>query len=183
MQKTIFSVPLFKFVVSGWPDKKQKILDSLPALDESYRSPAGDTYTDFFINQNRSKLPSYSKVVIDSISENLNDFESEYPKKVAISSMWFEKSLKSNYHGAHNHGSLGFSAVLFVEFDPLEHKATRLISPFSSFYSGGLMEHNPEGVNEGTLLIWPSIIIHDVEPNKSEKQRTIISFNIKGDTE
>ena len=94
--------------------------------------------------------------------------------------MWFERSFESNYHGAHNHGSLGFSAVLFVEFDPLEHKPTRLIAPFNGFYSGGLIEHRPEGVNEGTLLIWPSILLHDIEPNRSKKRRTIISFNIRG---
>lgn len=178
--QTMFSIPLYRFAVPGWPAKKKRILAALPEISDKHRSPAGDTFTDFFLNNEGTSLPAYKDVVVDAISDCLDEFQQDYPAKVDLSSMWFERSLRSNYHGAHNHGSLGFSAVLFVEFDALEHRPTRFISPFMGFYAGGLIEFRPEAVSEGTLLMFPAIVLHEVEPNQSDKARTIISFNVRG---
>ena len=49
-----------------------------------------------------------------------------------------------------------------------------------SFYAGGLLDYTPKKVEEGSLLIFPAIILHDVPPNRSDKTRTVISFNIAG---
>ena len=178
--QTMFSVPLYRFVLSGWPAKKDRILKALPEITDQHRSPAGDTFTDFFLNNEGTSLPAYKDVVLDAISDCLEEFREDYPAEIDISSMWFERSFKSNYHGAHNHGSLGFSSILFLEFDQVEHNATRFIAPFMGFYAGGLIEHRPKGVSEGTLLMFPAIILHEVEPNQSDKQRTIVSFNVRG---
>lgn len=178
--QTMFSIPFYRFTVSGWPAKKERMLAALPEITDKYRSPAGDTFTDFFLTSEGTSLPAYKDVVEEALSDCLDEFGEDYPAEVEISSMWFERSLRSDYHGAHNHGSLGFSAVLFLEFDSIEHKPTRFIAPFNGFYSGGLIEYRPEGVNEGTLLMWPAILLHDIEPNRSDNQRTIIAFNIRG---
>ena len=49
-----------------------------------------------------------------------------------------------------------------------------------NFYDGGLVETIPDDVEEGTLLIFPSVILHDSQPNLSDMPRTIVSFNIRG---
>lgn len=178
--ETIFSVPLFRYRVANWPERKRQILAELPKSEPAFLSAAGDTYTDFFLNQKAGGLPRYKDVVVQAVQPHLQEFADRYPSDVRIDAMWFERSQRSHYHGAHNHGSLGFSAVLYVEFDPAAHRPTRFLAPFMHFYSGGLMEYSPEDVEEGTLLLFPAILIHEAPANTSDKPRTIVSFNIKG---
>ena len=178
--ETMFSVPLFRFRIADWAEHKRHILASLPESGPHLLSPAGDTFTDFFVNQQSGVLPSYKDAVVKAVEPSLQEFTARYPENPKIDAMWFERSRRSNYHGAHNHGSLGFSAVLYVEFDAAVHKPTRFLAPFMNFYAGGLMEHSPADVQEGTLLLFPSILIHEAPPNNSDKQRTIVSFNVKG---
>ena len=177
----MFSIPLFTFKVSGWKDKKQRILRALPKVTDEYLSLDKDSYTDFYRNDQGRSLPPYAPTVTDCLSDCLREFrDSGYPDDPVISAMWFEKSLQSNYHGVHNHGSLGYSAVLFVEFDPREHTATRFLAPFMSFYAGGLIDYTPKNVEEGTLMIFPAIILHEAQADQSGKPRTVIAFNIDG---
>lgn len=82
-------------------------------------------------------------------------------------------------HGVHNHGHSGWSAVLYVEFDPEYHTATKFYSPFNNPWSGRLQTFIPP-VNEGDLVIFPATISHEALPNESERLRTIISFNLRG---
>lgn len=176
----MFTVPLFRFRVPDWPEHKGRILAGLPPSAPELLSPAGDTYTDFFVNATARVLPSYRDVVVKAVEPCLQEFAEGYPENPKIDAMWFERSRRSNYHGAHNHGSLGFSAVLYVEFDPALHKPTRFLAPFMSFYAGGLIEYLPTDIEEGTLVVFPAILIHEAPPNSSDKLRTIVSFNIKG---
>ena len=81
------------------------------------------------------------------------------------------------YHLVHNHGSIGFSGILFVSFNENLHTATRFYSPFNNFIDGSVIGYRPV-VKEGDLLIWPSSILHEAESNHSEEDRIIISFNL-----
>ena len=40
--------------------------------------------------------------------------------------MWFERSAKNQRHSTHNHGACGYSAVLYVDFDPEVHEGMRI---------------------------------------------------------
>ena len=175
--RPMFTVPLFAYGVPDWKTKKRRIQSALPEASEANLSPSKDSYTDFFSTRGGS-LPTYADVVTRSVSECLDGFRAWIGDDLAIDSMWFETSLRGNYHAAHNHGSLGYSAVLFVDYDPAVHRPTRFLAPFHNFHTGGLMEHVPDDVDEGTLLIFPAAVIHDTQINQSDTPRTIVSFNM-----
>jgi hypothetical protein len=178
----MFSIPLFRFEQANWKEKKSRILRALPKLTDSHVSLDKDSNTDYYLNNMGKSLPAYTSTVMDCLSNSMYEFCARgFPVDPVVTPMWFETSYKSNYHGAHNHGSLGYSAILFVEFDPEVHTPTRFIAPFMNFYTGSLIDHWPKNVAEGTLLIVPSVILHDVQPNQTDKARTVIAFNIAGD--
>ena len=180
--EAMFSIPLFRFEQANWKEKKSRILRALPKLTDSHVSLDKDSNTDYYLNNMGKSLPAYTSIVMDCLSDSMDEFCARgFPVDPVVTSMWFETSYKSNYHGTHNHGSLGYSAVLFVEFDPEVHTPTRFIAPFMNFYTGGLIDHWPKNVSEGTLLIFPSVILHDIQPNQSDKARTVVSFNIAGE--
>lgn len=43
---------------------------------------------------------------------------------------------------------------------------------------GNVLEYIPEGVTEGTLIVFPTSLAHYVPVNRSEESRVILSMNI-----
>ena len=111
----MFSIPLFRFRVPDWKEGKRRILAALPEFTDEYLSPEGDSYTDYYLNNEGKSPPAYQPAVTKALAECLAEFsDAGYPDVPRITQMWFEKSLHTNYHGAHTHGALGYSAVLFL---------------------------------------------------------------------
>ena len=82
------------------------------------------------------------------------------------------------YHELHNHGQLGYSATCFLSFDPKVHTPTQFIAPFNNPLNGLIVKHIPENITEGTLLFFPSMLLHYTQPNLSTKERIVLSFNL-----
>ena len=57
-----------------------------------------------------------------------------------------------------------------------KHQPTIFISPFNDPL-GNLIEYAPD-VDEGDIIIFPSMLTHYVLPNKSSDIRIILSFNV-----
>jgi hypothetical protein len=169
MKMTVFEVPIFKYTIPNWIERKVTLMEALPK----------EGYTDFFANK-MNGLPPYIDVLGETIMECMQEFANNYPCPVMITSAWCERAKKYDMHGAHNHGATGFSAILYVDFDQFEHDATKFWSPFTDPATGDLMEYQPI-VKEGDLVIFPSFMVHEGPMNKSDKERIIVSFNIMGE--
>ena len=173
---SMFSVPIIHFEIANWKTNKQKILDVLPEFNQEHFDSNGDQYTDFF-HQSEEHLPPYADTVIEILEPYLAEFTER--RRIEFTDMWCQKSVLGMKHGVHNHGHSGWSAVLYVEFDPERHTATKFYSPFNNPWSGILQTFVPP-VKEGDLVIFPATISHEAMPNESTTDRTIISFNIRG---
>lgn len=176
----IFYVPMGKYQIENWEENKKKIMNALPQMTRDHlgnRDAAEDVYTDFWVNAKQPTLPDYSSVVIDIIAPYLRDFMGE--ETIRFGDMWTQTEYKGQYHDVHNHGGIGWSSVIYVDFDPEVHTATEFISPFNNIMNGNLVHVKPE-VQEGTMIIFPATLAHRALPNTSDKSRTIISYNLKG---
>ena len=174
----LFSFPLYRLEVPNWNLRKQRVLDALPEMTDEHLH--GGTYTDYRTSGAMQKLPSYEPVVTECLAECLAEFRDTYPDEVRISSMWFEKSVRSTYRGVRNYSSLGFTGMLMVEHDRKEHAPTRFISPHMNYHSGELLDYRAPNVEEGVLFMFPSVLLHDIDPNDSDKPLTVICFTIPG---
>ena len=97
--------------------------------------------------------------------------------------LWAQRYYKQDGMACHTHGTSSFSGVLYAEFDPNEHQATKFMAPFNNFITDRNLYLTPP-VIEGSIILFPSMLPHFAEPNKSFKPRTIFSFNLicKGST-
>ena len=172
MQFPIFEVPLLHYSIRDWKNRKQSLVDKLP----------NGEYTDFMSYKRDIEVPPYLDELSECVSEEVADFQQSYPCPVVISNAWCERARKYDHHPVHQHGAVGFSAVLYVEFDSNLHEATKFYSPFNDPATGDLMEYQPF-VKEGDLVIFPSYLLHEGPMNKSDKERVIVSFNIMGEPE
>ena len=71
------------------------------------------------------------------------------------------------------------SSVCYVDYDPEVHKPTHFYAPYLNFINGSVIDHIPEGIEEGSIIFFPSAIGHCTVPHHSDKTRTILSFNLK----
>ena len=134
---------------------------------------------DFFINDERQSLPAYHVTLRNYLKDYLQDLQNQMGFEVKINSMWYQQTVKGQYHELHNHGAIGLSCVWYLEYDPLVHQGTTFYCPFADPITGDLLQETPE-VKEGDLVVFPSYLLHEQKPNQSDVRRTVVSFNIDG---
>ena len=104
----------------------------------------------------------------------INNFEDQVKKiglnDIRIMHLWFQQYFKGDTHGWHIHG-YNFTGVYYLQFSECSPK-TQIIEPLSK----KLIEIDAK---EGDIVIFPSIYIHRASKSKSEKIKTIISFNLE----
>ena len=181
----MFLVPIESFHIPDWDKWKPKILSelkggsTLATISSSGRTSFDDMESDFYDNNKRGVLPDYYYVVKEALEPILDEFQEDYPIPLRIINMWYQATANGKMHGVHNHGPIGVSAVMYVDFDPLIHKPTTFYSPFPDYINGEVMEFVPDA-KEGDIVFFPSFVHHCQDPNQSGKQRVVISMNFAG---
>ena len=124
--------------------------------------------------------PDYLNTVRELLKEEMTWFANDLKADPQIVRAWFERALYKCHHPVHTHGHGGWSAVLFIEYDPTVHTPTVFIAPFNHFVTGMQLTYMPE-VEEGDLILFPSFLLHYTQLNESHVQRTVASFNMTVD--
>lgn len=171
----MFLIPFLHLEVCDWESKKKDIINLMNLQQLDYDN---QVVTDFHF-QNKNKFRYLSDVEF-IFKEELNIFYNFFElQNLKLNSCWFEISSENQFHQIHNHGPTGYSSVCFVDYDENIHTPTHFISPFSNFISGNCLEFIPKGIKEGSVIFFPSSILHYTLPSFNSKKRTILSFNIK----
>lgn len=185
MIETMFSIPVVKYSLSNWEQKKKGFLDLL----EQQVLELGEecVYSDY----NYEKTPDeqldlynpqskYLETVRGLVKDEMRQFARDLGCDPVIVRTWFERAYNKMYHPIHTHGHGGWSAVLYIEYDPSVHTSTVFVSPFNHFITGMQLCYMPE-VKEGDLILFPSFVLHYTQPNLSDVKRTVASFNVTVD--
>lgn len=173
----MFKIPILHLTVRDW-DVKKKLLINLIDNDRMVMHEDENVKSDYHPLLKSSPDNRYNYSINEILNDEINLFCTHYGfiyYKIVMS--WFETASDGNYHGIHNHGATGYSAVCYIDYDQQTHTPTKFISPFNNFLTGMSLHYEPK-VNEGSLIFFPSAILHHTDPNKSDKKRTILSFNI-----
>lgn len=171
MKESLFTVPNFRYELKDWAFKKKSLLRRLkPELFER-------DDRDFYFSDRGPNKNSYIHYLNDLLAHELDIFQKESNCPCIITDAWTVKYNKGDHQTVHHHRSWGFSAILYVEFDSKYHEPTYFLCPWSIPEEDLTFIGTPE-VNEGTLFIFPSCIHHFATPNKSNKQRIILSFDL-----
>ena len=105
------------------------------------------------------------------------------PQNPQLEEFWYNRYAPGHFQEVHDHKVPGnrhttYSGVYIVEMDERE------VNPTTFYYEnvpchwhgGRAVQYRTEDVKEGSVLIFPSDLMHYVKPTKH--QRTSISFNI-----
>ncbi len=174
-----FTIPFYNIQIDNWSTKNKSYWRYV--IRHNWRSILHhdlQTIIQFqkfivIISKNITILIKYLKF----LREDLNKFSNKIQTSCSLDNVWFQRYTKGNFHSPHDHGPRGYSSICFIEYDKNEHNPPRFLCPFKSVY-GSYKEYSPDNVTEGTIIFFPSMLIHYVVPTTSDKIRTIMSMNI-----
>ena len=170
MKHPFFDYPTFKYKVSDWDFKKKGLLKRIK--DDRLVRDSRDFYnTDRPTNEN-----SYVNFLSDLLHPQLEEFYNESKCRCSMTDAWAVRYDKGDHQTAHCHRAWGFSGVLYVNFDSEVHTSTYFIRPWLDRCGQTYIATPP--AEEGVMYIFPSSLLHFVIPNKSNKKRMIVSFDL-----
>tara|TARA_X000001036_G_scaffold308166_1_gene286851 strand:- start:287 stop:814 length:528 start_codon:yes stop_codon:yes gene_type:complete len=168
----LFSVNAYRVNIKDWSKKhRDRILDLVPDVQKQTNIGSRIHYTDY----HNSTLPPYHSELMKVLTPYLEDFLKENGIN-HIATLWCQKYKSGDYHPPHDHGSVGFSAVLYAKLDSDVHPSTQFFPPFPS--ENGTKVSKSFQVEEGDLIIFPAHVLHMAPPHYDDKMRVIFSFNL-----
>lgn len=194
-KKTSFLFP--KLVVSGdienFTDIKQDLIDWIYKFKEknsgiskiSNRGGWQSESKKIFVSEGFDKFAEY---IVPSITELLKSYEIE--KEIRIVQMWLNVNGPNSYNVCHRHPGSDLSGVLWIkqtpesgrfvfdDIDNVDQILTININPQYLKEKNMLPEIVPE-YQDGTVILFPSMLTHRVEINETDEDRISISFNLK----
>jgi len=98
--------------------------------------------------------------------------------EISVLDVWTVEYHYGDYQVPHTHRSVGISGILYVNFNPKEHSGTQAMQPWNDPITDQavFMDFMPE---EGTMILFPSFLIHFINPNFSRNRRTIMAFDLE----
>ena len=166
----MLNIPFYHYKVNNWREKKEQLLDFVSTLSFKFKDQIADLYTTY--GDQTSSIPL--KILEDDIVKFTTEVKYSGEMDADI---WFQKYYENQFHSPHNHGAIGYSSVLYINFDKKTHKGTRFLPPFND-PDGNHIEFAPD-VDEGSFIFFPSYLYHYTLPNKSDTIRIIMSMNIR----
>ena len=98
----LFSIPYHKLSCKNWLVKKARINKFL-----------GQRYKEDNIKTDR-KISKYKNEVLKILQVEMNDIKNMIGK-FSVTDMWSVQYHKNDFHQPHTHGSLGYSAILYLD--------------------------------------------------------------------
>tara|TARA_R100001082_G_C4315942_1_gene138972 strand:+ start:210 stop:776 length:567 start_codon:yes stop_codon:yes gene_type:complete len=173
MRYDLFEYPCFKYQIPNWEiSVKQTILNRIN-LSKFEKDSLGNFETD-------RKYSDYTQYIQDLILPELNLFCLEAQLSCHMTDAWTARYSAGDSQSVHNHCSYGFSGIIYIEYDSSIHSPTCFVAPWQDPKTDKTILKYPD-VTEGSIIIFPSYTLHYVEPNRSDKRRTILSFDLKPD--
>lgn len=190
----IFPIPVFEYQITDYKQINLELKNYIYKLKNLYpegikKSNQGGWHSPNFDIRNSSSAKNFFLKIKNKLPIIFEDYMGWECKldQVEITGMWSVINEKNSFNLRHNHANSHFSAAYYVKtnqkdgkikfFDPNEiktmyHPKIKTQNEFSS----SIVKIQPE---EGKLLLFPSYLHHSVEPNLSEDDRIVVSFNIK----
>jgi hypothetical protein len=177
MIQTLFSIPAFKFQCENWQFKKQKILDIIKNNNNLKRSLTENFNSDRSnIRGEKTQLKTY---FIEIFSYELDQFCKELGvNNVEVTDVWSVKYNLNDFQGPHNHRSYSYSGILYVDYEEHYHQPTIFVAPWNDPIQDGTLLNWVNGIKEGTMIFFPSFLLHYAPQNKVNMERIVVSFDL-----
>ena len=171
----MFHLPKWSLNINDFKMKQEQLTNLLGEYPEK-PNPFGN----FLTNRAACEDDGGSKLIekfILILQEELKEVAQAVQKHVAVTSVWSASYPQNTYHPVHNHGSLGLSGIIYLVQEP-QHPQTIFVCPWNNWITDETLLSPPK-VEEGQLVLVPSMLLHYTEPNPLLRPKRIIGFDAK----
>ena len=186
-----FSTPVWVSKIDNYKETNEEIyhyIKKLHSADDKgiIKSNVKGWHSNDF-NMKDKNVTDFIRLVSPYINRALNDMNWDISKQtVEISSMWAIINIGGASNSRHHHGNSSISAAYYVRapkncgeivfYDP--RPAPIYFHPLSTKPNSLNAMVNMVNPLEGALVLFPSYLDHSVNPNLSNEERIVISFNL-----
>ena len=168
----------FKFDVKKY---KKEILDFKSVKDTVTKSNYGGWQSDTFETVHKNFKDLFKK-----ISSNVKEVEKKLSllKELRLNNLWYNVNDLGSFNRPHEHGGAVVSGVYYVSIPKNSGSIVFLNTNLDLYYKHNIKNYNKYNSStwkiepeENKCILFPSYLVHYVEPNLSNKERISISFN------
>ena len=167
----LFEIPMWSLPSINFKKKKEQLVKLL----KNY--PEKRTGIQNFTTNRQSPRPNLKEAFTNIYEEELGMLVESVKADVAIEDIWSVSYKKGDYHSPHNHGTIGYAGILYLDF-PEGSQPTNYIQPWQNITSDTTL-FNTLPVKEGDIVIVPKFVNHFSPPHKGKKQKRIISWDMR----
>tara|TARA_Y100001937_G_scaffold93617_1_gene126793 strand:- start:684 stop:1205 length:522 start_codon:yes stop_codon:yes gene_type:complete len=171
IRNNLFEIPMWSLPTINFKKKKEQ----LTKLLKNY--PEKRVGIQNFSTNRQTPRPNLIQAFSNIIEEELGLFSQQTKCDIAIDDMWSVSYKKGDYHSPHNHGSVGYAGILYLDF-PEGSQPTHYIQPWNDIHNDTTM-FNTLPVKEGDIVVVPKFINHFSPPHKGKKSKRIISWDMR----
>ena len=174
MEIPLFHVPMYFYEIEEWERKKKALLSRVYDKNLKYHHLAN------FKSDRHTKKNRYSLDFEQIFEQELNKFKEEAKiSRLRVSDVWTIKYTQRNEgHCPHNHGSRGYSGLMYLEYDPKVHEPTKFIGPWNDPVTDMTKLTHIRDARPGVMYIWPSSLIHYADSMNTNKLRMITAWDM-----
>jgi hypothetical protein len=163
---TPFKIEFITIKTKNFAKKKKLIVEELKKYPEK-------RFRNFFSNRDNNKL---SLSLASTFKEEFINIGKHFGGNITLNSSWSVTYDKGDFHLPHNHGSIGYAGILYLDLQKQSPKTT-YIQPWNNEKDKTLL-YTPK-VKPGDIVIAPKFILHYSEVNFLSFKKRIISFDFK----
>lgn len=185
--RELFGVPIYKFKYPKHFETKQLFLNYFNNDNNFDRSSNEELQNTFFTSANLHKEQVFNPLV-DFINICLTQSFTDmgFEPSFDITSMWGVKQKKGGSHNKHIHSNTFLVGVYYLDGN-IGSKGTTFHSPYNfqnmivpRKIPGKITKPNHNRMiffEEGSVIVFPAWLEHEVPKNETDKERNIIAFN------
>ena len=167
----LFEIPMWSIPCIQFKKKKEQLVKLLKNYPEQRIG-----IQNFITNRQRPR-PNLSQAFSNIIEEELGMLSQQVKSDIVIDDIWSVSYKKGDYHSPHNHGTIGYAGILYLEF-PEGSQPTNYVQPWQNISNDTTM-FNTFPVKEGDIVVVPKFVNHFSPPHKGKKQKRIISWDMR----
>lgn len=177
MLGVLYEIPKFTYTVSNWTEKKATM--QIVLKQKSRLNVVKSVFGHRILETDRvaDVRSPYVQEFATIFSEELQQFSQDIKKDFIIENVWTVNYRKGDYQNPHSHGTCNLTGVVYFNYDPTVHTPT-VFMPTTIDTVGNFTPIVWDDTKEGFMMIVPSNVLHYVEPNQTDKNRTVIAFDI-----
>ena len=96
---------------------------------------------------------------------------------MSVKDVWSVTYQTGDYQSIHNHGSTGLSGLLFLD-SPIDGPNLTIVQPYNNWMTDTTRSLSAK-FEEGAIVVFPSFLLHSSDPNRSHRQKRVISWDME----